>query len=430
MPILRESKARVRTRTGCFECRKRRKKCDEQRPSCQRCANVGSACTWPTITSQPMDGRMRENRQWKPRSPSLKIENEALYTHFATAVMPRLVRPNCPSVYSDQSHMFQLSQQFPPLMEIMIAIAALDIGNDELAIQHYLHSLRGLQGRIIGASDTGNDDGLLATTICLCVFENLRTDSPPNIGLHAKAAGVLLSQRHPEKATQSPYQPGVIFQRTCVESFLYHSTLMMLLNISLDVTPDHIPQYLACAPSDEQAAPGPVLDESYQFFFMIANVTRLARLSRDLDQAERQIWTRLQSDIQQYERTNDIDDPMKRLYSCAVRILLLKGDTTKNSTHRTSAIQALFDEGLSILKMVDLQKYLLGYSLWPVTVLGAAAVSKLEQDIINSKIEPWARLRRGQAVRVQERLMNIWALPRKNNDLLLLHQLQLLMEPS
>lgn len=118
-----------------------------------------------------MDGRMRENRQWKPRSPSLKIENEALYTHFATAVMPRLVRPNCPSVYSDQSHMFQLSQQFPPLMEIMIAIAALDIGNDELAIQHYLHSLRGLQGRIIGASDTGNDDGLLATTICLCVFE-------------------------------------------------------------------------------------------------------------------------------------------------------------------------------------------------------------------------------------------------------------------
>lgn len=85
--------------------------------------------------------------------------------------MPRLVRPNCPSVYSDQSHILRLAQEFSPLMAIMIAIAALDIGNDTLAMQHYLHSLRSLQGCIIGAPGTGNEDGLLATTICLCVFE-------------------------------------------------------------------------------------------------------------------------------------------------------------------------------------------------------------------------------------------------------------------
>lgn len=118
-----------------------------------------------------MDGRRRESRQWSPRSPGLPIENEALYTHFTTAVMPRLVRPNCPSVYSDQSYMVRLAREFPPLMAIIIAIAALDIGNDALAMQHYLCSLRSLQGRIIAASGTGNEDGLLATTICLCVFE-------------------------------------------------------------------------------------------------------------------------------------------------------------------------------------------------------------------------------------------------------------------
>lgn len=204
----------------------------------------------------------------------------------------------------------------------------------------------------------------------------------------------------------------------------------MLLNPSLDVTADNIPRYLACAPSDGQAVPRPVLDESYHFFFMVANVTRLARLSRDLDQEERQIWTRLESDVQQYERTDGTDDPIKRLYSRAFRILLLKGDLMKNATQRTSQIKALFDEGLVILEKVDLQQYLLSYSLWPMAVLGAVAVSEAEQDTINSKIDPWARLRRGQAVRLQDRLMNIWASPRETKDMLVLRQLQLLMEFS
>lgn len=67
--------------------------------------------------------------------------------------------------------MVRLAQEFSPLMAIISAIAALDIGNDALAMQHYLRSLRSLQGRLIGASGTWNEDGLLATTICLCVFE-------------------------------------------------------------------------------------------------------------------------------------------------------------------------------------------------------------------------------------------------------------------
>ncbi|KAJ5951312.1 uncharacterized protein N7479_009725 [Penicillium vulpinum] len=424
-----KSKARVRTRTGCFECRKRRKKCDEQRPTCQRCANLGSTCTWPTATSQPMDGRRRERRQMNAKSVVLTYEDKALYTHFATTVMPRLVRPSCPSVYSDQSHILRLAREFSPLMAIMIAIAAVDLGNDTLAMQHYLHSLRSLQGYIIGAPGTGNEDGLLATTICLCVFENLRPDLPPNIGLHAKAAGVLLSRRRPEASTQSPSQPVVVFQRTCVESFLYHSTLVMLFNPSLDVTTGDIRHYLAFATNDWQTAPQPLLDESYDFFIMIANVTRLARLSRDLNQEEHQMWTRLQSDILQYERTGDNQNSIRRLYSRAVRILLLKKDPIRSTTQIISEIEALFYEGLIILKTIDVEKYLLSYSLWPVAVLGAAAIGEFERYTINNRISPLVRMRRGQAVRLQERLMNVWASPRGNGDMIL-QQLQLLMEPS
>jgi hypothetical protein len=36
-----------RTRTGCLCCRRRHKKCDEQRPSCKFCVAKGLDCEWP-----------------------------------------------------------------------------------------------------------------------------------------------------------------------------------------------------------------------------------------------------------------------------------------------------------------------------------------------------------------------------------------------
>lgn len=98
-------------------------------------------------------------------------DHQRVYAHFATTVMPRLVRPKCPSEWIDQSYMLQLAHGFPPLMAIMLAIAAADLGREELAMERYLFSLRGLQEALADATDAGNEDGFLATTIFLCVFE-------------------------------------------------------------------------------------------------------------------------------------------------------------------------------------------------------------------------------------------------------------------
>lgn len=67
--------------------------------------------------------------------------------------------------------MLQLPHVFPPLMAIMLAIAALDLGREALAIDRYLDSLRSLQENLAEATDAHNEDGILATTIFLCVFE-------------------------------------------------------------------------------------------------------------------------------------------------------------------------------------------------------------------------------------------------------------------
>ncbi|GLI77290.1 hypothetical protein PoHVEF18_005578 [Penicillium ochrochloron] len=311
----------------------------------------------------------------------------------------------------------------------MLAIAALDLGREALAMDRYLDSLHSLQERIADATDAGNEDGILATTILLCVFENLRSDAPPSIGLHAKAAGVLLSRRHQGKATKSSFEPDAVFERTCAESFLYHSTLMMLLDPSLDLAAGNIPRCLTKAQDDTlQDFPPFILEESYQFFVMIAEVTRLARLSRPLFSVERQTWTRLQAELLQYQRVGTMDDLMKSLYVHTAQILLLKVDYTRTVIQRTTEIRALFQKGMSTLETLDVQKYLLSYSLWPVAILGATALSEDEQCVIDKIIDPWARRGRGQAVRLRGRLKTIWATPKDNQEALLPQRLHLLME--
>lgn len=54
-----EKAKKKRTKTGCIECRKSKKKCDEVRPRCKRCVRKGLSCSFliesPTITCECVD---------------------------------------------------------------------------------------------------------------------------------------------------------------------------------------------------------------------------------------------------------------------------------------------------------------------------------------------------------------------------------------
>jgi hypothetical protein len=39
-----------RSRDGCFNCRKRKRRCDEEKPVCRRCRKIGDDCVFPTST--------------------------------------------------------------------------------------------------------------------------------------------------------------------------------------------------------------------------------------------------------------------------------------------------------------------------------------------------------------------------------------------
>lgn len=46
--IAKEKKKITRTKTGCFCCRKRKKKCDERKPICSGCLRNNLTCVYPT----------------------------------------------------------------------------------------------------------------------------------------------------------------------------------------------------------------------------------------------------------------------------------------------------------------------------------------------------------------------------------------------
>jgi hypothetical protein len=207
---------------------------------------------------------------------------------------------------------------------------------------------------------------------------------------------------------------------------------MMLLDPSLDLVISNIPCCLIKRPADtpgqEQDVPRFVLEESWQFFIMVAEVTRLARLSRPLFPNERQTWTHLQAELVQYKCTGAMDDVMKSLYVYTAQILLLKADHLRTAMQRTAEMRVLFQKGLATLEIVDAQKYLIGYSLWPVAVLGAIALGESEQRTIDNTIDPWARRGRGQAVRLRDRLKTIWTtLEEGDQETFLLRRLHLMM---
>ncbi|CAI7610435.1 hypothetical protein PCG10_003600 [Penicillium crustosum] len=83
---LSDQKKHKRTRSGCFTCRSRRIKCDENRPLCERCRKGSRDCVYPSPTasssSKASSRTTAKSRAGRPQSrgsdSSTKVESETL----------------------------------------------------------------------------------------------------------------------------------------------------------------------------------------------------------------------------------------------------------------------------------------------------------------------------------------------------------------
>ena len=87
-----------RVRTGCFTCRRRKKKCNEAKPVCAGCARNKLTCAWPTFLPGPSNSPSRsllgENEQQQqsssssPRSPDSSVYPELVEPVPLTDLQP------------------------------------------------------------------------------------------------------------------------------------------------------------------------------------------------------------------------------------------------------------------------------------------------------------------------------------------------------
>lgn len=98
-----------------------------------------------------------------------------LFKRFAYTVLPSLIQPGSWENYSDQTYLIAMGLAFPPLKNLMVALALIHPTSGSrdsfTAVSHYLSSISSLREMVAQGNLTGTEDYLLAMTMCLCVFE-------------------------------------------------------------------------------------------------------------------------------------------------------------------------------------------------------------------------------------------------------------------
>ena len=72
-----DQKKHKRTRSGCFTCRARRIKCDEARPTCERCRKGSRDCVYPSPTAPSTKGSRSSTKARGTRPPSQGSESSS-----------------------------------------------------------------------------------------------------------------------------------------------------------------------------------------------------------------------------------------------------------------------------------------------------------------------------------------------------------------
>jgi hypothetical protein len=345
-------------------------------------------------------------------------------------------------------------------MGAMISIAGMQLASSsrwaiQCAIDSYMYTISGLQKTIAQIRNPETNDGLLATVISLSVFEvchgrrsgtyaplttlqSCRRDAVPNTTPHVMASGTLLALRRP-RGGNCP-QTAAVFDRICIESFVYHASLMMLFDPSLDALSrfrdqQDLTQYFPDHPDlSVSVSTQPILHAPYRFFVLIADVTKLARLSRPLERDERQMWRHLQDEFRQcvpMMRTED--EQSSTLYTFTVQVLLLKKNPEISLREMNRQMSICLEQGLEAMALADAERYFTSFLLWPLAILGSIAVSSNEYQMVQDLLSLLVNTRPGgQATWVQRRLQTIWTTTRspesENREERRLLGLQLLLD--
>ncbi|KAF2144891.1 uncharacterized protein K452DRAFT_305852 [Aplosporella prunicola CBS 121167] len=319
LQVRRRPPPRLRTKTGCLTCRKRKKKCDERRPECQICSRLSLACIWDdspheeSCNGEQSAAACRNGDDARPTArellylaatyaaqpakalratPGLRNENEQkLFVYMAEEYMPMLVREYTDPTFADQSHVLTVALGDPCVMDSLLANACLFLAsadesysNNDAALKFYAKAVRGLRQNLQDLQVTEADDALLISTTFLGLYEETINDTYYRPLLHYATTAQLLKLQAPGLAQNSNSKTRQIFLRCIAESTVYHITTRAIFEPEIDrlsniFTWSEIEPFLqlrAVADASD-CANSPLLGSIPKIYYLVFETTRLTR---------------------------------------------------------------------------------------------------------------------------------------------------------
>ncbi|KAF1990045.1 hypothetical protein K402DRAFT_390364, partial [Aulographum hederae CBS 113979] len=146
-------KSHRKTRTGCSQCKARRVKCDERKPSCSNCLRLCKPCSLLTTTPGPLPTSWAQPNKWCRSSlvdasaaASTALTNASdlaldrsdleLLHHYATSTSGTVADSKGVSIYRDKIP--KMATEYPFLLHGILAISAIHLASLN---RHRRHSL-------------------------------------------------------------------------------------------------------------------------------------------------------------------------------------------------------------------------------------------------------------------------------------------------
>ncbi|KAH7093477.1 fungal-specific transcription factor domain-containing protein [Paraphoma chrysanthemicola] len=233
-----EAQNRRRSTSGCLTCRMRRKKCDEEKPTCIGCRRNRLICNWSkshvseTVVAlsrlpdhkrpSPFEAMGEVSFETKPPEtgklqcalmspiasiPGLTRPRDALlFSHYLQVTAAQLAgktEPKNPFL----SHLVPIACNEPSVLRCMLAVsgAQLSVQSAEYegeARSNYAVSLRSVKHNLVNwrESQTSVIVSLLTSTIMLGFFEVVIGDTHANFQFHLRASRTLLYELRKKRA--------------------------------------------------------------------------------------------------------------------------------------------------------------------------------------------------------------------------------------
>ncbi|KAK9417489.1 putative C6 zinc finger protein [Seiridium unicorne] len=167
-----ERRGHTKSRRGCYNCKRRRIKCQETRPSCGHCSKTGLQCEYsavPQVAHQPQH-----------QIPLFSLQDMRFFQHFLQVCFPRYPLGN-ESIWTHEIPC--LSHKYEYLMHAILGLSASELmvkepGLVTFAMAHRLKAIKAIKKTLaeVPKSNTFEEGNALMATCFALTFQSAMLD--------------------------------------------------------------------------------------------------------------------------------------------------------------------------------------------------------------------------------------------------------------